>query len=337
MEPSVLDKIIADKPRNGPETELTPLGDTLDVRCLLARIAPKMTPEGRQNLLDADGNPIRRSNGESVKRQVALHNRSSGNMNERGDYRKLGVYYDCPKCRNRGNFAFVGGDGLAHYETCVCMAKRESLRYIQISGLSELLTRYRADNWQCREPWQRKLMESVRRYAEAPEGWFVLTGASGTGKTHLCTVLCNLLMERGYYTRYLLWRDFSQKAKALVNDTDAYDELVEPFVNAHVLYIDDFFKTGRKFNPATGKRDAMAPTEADINLAFKIINGRYNHSKLLTVISSEMSLGEIANVDEATGSRIAERARNWYANLRDDKDTRNPKFRNWRLCGEQPR
>jgi hypothetical protein len=137
-------------------------------------------------------------------------------------------------------------------------------------------------------------------------------------------------MERGYYTRYMLWRDFAQKAKAVVNDADAYDELVEPFVNARALYIDDFFKTGRKFNPATGKREPTAPTEADINLAFKIINTRYNRPKLLTVISSEMSLGNILDVDEAVGSRIAERARNWYQDLRD-KDTRNPKFRNWRL------
>lgn len=324
MEPSVLDGIITN-PNTG-DAEMTCLGDMLLNPATVARMPPQL----RKYLLDAGGNVIQRSRAESVKRMVDTHNRTPGAINERKDYLDYGVRYDCPKCLNRGDFAFIGEDGRLHLRDCACIAKRESLRNIHISGLSELLTRYTPENWQCREPWQRTLLECVQRYAERPEGWFVLTGIPGTGKTHLCTILCGLLMERGYHTRYMLWRDFSQKAKAVINDADAYDELVKPFASARVLYIDDFFKTGRTLNRATGQREPMSPTVGDVHLAFEIINARYNNSKLLTVISSEMSLGDILDVDEAVGSRIAERARNWYYDLRDT-DSNHPKYRNWRL------
>lgn len=321
---SILDGFITNPGES--DAGMTCLGDMLLAPAVVARMPPLL----RKHLLDADGNIIQRTKAESVKRMVDAHNRTPGAINEYKDHLDYGVRYDCPKCLNRGNFAFIGEDGQLHLRDCACVAKRESLRNIRISGLSELLTRYTLDNWQCREPWQRNLLERVQRYAECPEGWFVLTGTPGTGKTHLCTILCGLLMERGYYTRYMLWRDFAQKAKAVVNDADAYNELITPFVEARVLYIDDFFKTGRTLNRTTRQREPMSPTEGDINLAWNIINTRYNNSRLLTIISSEMSLGDILDVDEAVGSRIAERARNWYQDLRD-KDTQNPKFRNWRL------
>lgn len=323
---SNFDRFITKPGTTTSETEMTALGDMLINPLAIARMPPQM----RKHLLDNDGNIIQRTNAEIIERRVLFHNRIPGDINERKDYLDYGVRYDCPKCKNRGNFAFIGEDGQAHLRECDCIARREALRNLHISGLSDLLTRYTLDTWQCREPWQRSLLERVQRYAERPEGWFVLTGSPGTGKTHLCTALCGLLLERGYYVRYMLWRDFAQKAKAAVNDADAYSELLRPFLSAKVLYIDDFFKAGRALNRASGKREPMSPTEGDINLAFAVINTRYNNPKLLTVISSEMSLGNMLDTDEAVGSRIAERARNWYQDLRD-KDPKNPKFHNWRL------
>ena len=42
-------------------------------------------------------------------------------------------------------------------------------------------------------------------------------------------------------------------------------------------------------------------TQGDINIAFEIINYRYIND-LITIISSELLLDEIINIDEATGS-----------------------------------
>lgn len=59
-----------------------------------------------------------------------------------------------------------------------------------------------------------------------------------------------------------------------------------------VLYIDDFLKG--------------SVSEADLNLAYQLLNARYNAARR-TIISSELSIGEIAGYDEAIAGRIFER------------------------------
>lgn len=152
---------------------------------------------------------------------------------------------DCPECLNRGYIAFVDDAGGLRTRECSCMATRRSLIHLQRSGLADLLQRYTLATWKEKKPWQKTLSDMVRVYAQNPVGWFYLAGRSGTGKTHLCTALCGLLLGRGMEVRYLLWRDFSLRAKASVNDAEAYNRLVEPMKRVPVLYIDDFFKTGR--------------------------------------------------------------------------------------------
>ena len=91
-----------------------------------------------------------------------------------------------------------------------------------------------------------------------------------------------------------------------------------------VLYIDDLFKGGKgedgKYKP---------PTAADINAAFEIINYRYNNPELVTIISSERTLVELNDIDEAIAGRIAERSKEsgYCINLKPDKK------RNWRMKG----
>lgn len=220
---------------------------------------------------------------------------------------------DCPECLNRGFFFRVDDRGQRYTQECKCMARRKSERNMARSGLTELLKRYTMENWEAREPWQKKLADMVHDYANNPSGWFLLSGTPGTGKTHLCTALCGMLMERGMPARYMLWRDVSVRAKACVNDEMEYQALIEPLKRVKVLYIDDLFKTGKGQQPTTG----------DVNLAFELINARYNDSRLLTVISSERSINEILDIDEGVGSRIYERAKEYYADLRGRK--------NWRM------
>lgn len=111
----------------------------------------------------------------------------------------------------------------------------------------------------------------------------------------------------------MLWRDVSVRAKAAVNDEDAYRKIVEPLKRVRVLYIDDLFKTGKGQQPTTG----------DVNLAFEILNARYNDSSKITLLSSELTVDQILAIDEAVGSRIYERSKGWYFDLTG----RN----NWRL------
>lgn len=221
--------------------------------------------------------------------------------------------YDCPLCKNRGYFRRVDDQGRSYSQECKCMVIRRNRERIKRSGLSDMLGRYTMEAWQVREPWQGKARALVESYAEHPEGWFLAAGAPGTGKTHLCTALCGLLMEKGIDARYMLWRDVSVQAKAVVNDEVEYKRLVEPLKRVVCLYIDDLFKTGKGQEPTTG----------DVNLAFEILNSRYNNANLLTIISTERSMEQLLSIDEATGSRIYERAKQYYLPLAGKK--------NWRL------
>ena len=156
------------------------------------------------------------------------------------------------------------------------------------------------------------LRDMARRYAENPKGWFYLSGRPGTGKTHLCTALCGLLLDRGLEVRYMLWRDVSVRAKALVTDDEGYQDMIRPLKRVPVLYIDDLFKTGR----------GQSISDGDANFAWELINARYVNDNLLTIFSTELSINQLMSNDEALGSRIYERSReqcmdlNKYGNYR---------------------
>ena len=221
--------------------------------------------------------------------------------------------YDCPECLNRGYIVTVGADGRRTNRECRCMARRRSEKIISKSGLSDLLERCTLESWDAQELWQKKLLSWAQKWAKEPSGWFYLAGTPGTGKTHLCAALCGILMNQGMECRYMLWRDVSVQAKAVVNDEAEYRRIIDPLKRVRVLYIDDLFKTGKGQQPTTG----------DVNLAFEILNSRYNDTRKITLLSSELTMTQILNIDEAVGSRIYERSKHWYFDL-----TGKP---NWRL------
>ncbi len=228
--------------------------------------------------------------------------------------------YDCLTCLNRGDIPFIRNGAIVVRE-CACMSKRRALWRIERSGLKDLISKCTFDNYKTPETWQRKAKELARKFAADPAGsWFAALGAVGSGKTHLCTAICCDLINTGYDTRYMLWKDEARQLKAAVNADEEYGRLIRPLQTVRVLYIDDFWKT--RINDDTGRYEQ--PTQADINLAFEIINARYIDRKLITLISSERTCQELLNIDQAVGSRIAERSRGYCIDLEGDG-------KNWRL------
>lgn len=222
--------------------------------------------------------------------------------------------YDCPQCKNKG-YIYELRDGNDTCRECECMAMRRSAWNAKRSGLGDLLQRYTMANYKTPERWQETALEKAREFLQAPAGnWFVLAGVPGSGKSHLCTAICGELLNAGIEVRYMLWRDDGRNLKSAVND-DGYENLIRPLKCVRVLYIDDFFKAGRG-----------GVTDADINLAFELLNARYNDRNLLTLISTELSVEQIMDIDMAVGSRIYERSKNFYMRFTGDK--------NWRLRHE---
>ena len=204
---------------------------------------------------------------------------------------------DCPICGNTGVKVSKAADGTLKATECACMAKRVSIRNIERSGLKDALNRYTFKNYVTDTIERKKVYNTAEDFCRNDKGWFFISGKSGSGKTHICTAICSRLMDSGKAVRYMRWRDDSTMLKALTTDGEEYQRLIQPFKSVSVLYIDDFLKGGH--------------SEADIRLAFEILNARYMDSNLRTIISSELTLFEILGLDEATGGRIYERAKGY--------------------------
>ena len=133
----------------------------------------------------------------------------------------------------------------------------------------------------------------------------------------MCTAIVGEMLKQGKSAKYMLWRDEIVKLKANVNDDVAYSKQMDELKSADVLYIDDFFKV------VGGSK----PTGGDINIAFELLNFRYNDNKLITIISSELITDEIIDIDEAIAGRIISKSKGYCINLKKDRD------RNYRLKG----
>lgn len=204
--------------------------------------------------------------------------------------------YECEHCKNRGYTAVACNEGIVTLE-CRCIPIRRSILRMQQSGLKDKIRDCTFEKFVATESWQQTIKEAAMKYAAAPEGWFVLGGQSGCGKTHLCTAICRSLLYSGKSVRYMLWRDEIVRIKDEAQNGTDVQQILDEYKNCEVLYIDDLFKSGDK------------PTAADVNYAFEIINFRYNNPNLLTIISTEMTVGELLDVDEAIGGRIYERSK----------------------------
>lgn len=234
--------------------------------------------------------------------------------------------YKCAVCNNKGLVVVPQQTDYGYWITvtqeCKCQKVRRSIRRMERSGLKDSIRDNTFERFTVHKPWQELLFNTAKLYAEKCEGWLYIGGQSGIGKTHLCTAVCRELLLKGYDVQYMRWRDDAVLLKAAVKDEERYGELIRRYKTVEVLYIDDLFKSGKD------KDGSKQPTAADVNIAFEILNYRYGNPKLLTIISSELSLDDILSIDEATGGRIYERAKKYTVNIKSDR------AKNYRLAEE---
>ena len=234
------------------------------------------------------------------QRQADLYNDSVGHLNSLD-----GI--DCPICKNRGYIEKVkegfGGCYTTVMSACECMKRRKAWKRLQNSGLAGSIDRLTFDSFETTEDWQKRIKEKALQFVQGQGGhWFFIGGTVGCGKTHICTAICGELLKQNKSVKYMCWTEESVKLKARVNEEE-FEDLIRQFKDCDILYIDDFFKTRRnRFG------EAVAPTDADIRLAYQIINFRYIARKT-TLISSEWLMDELMDFDEATASRIYEMCR----------------------------
>ncbi len=117
-------------------------------------------------------------------------------------------------------------------------------------------------------------------YARDPEGWLVLKGGYGSGKTHLAAAIANLRINRGQPALFVNTPDLLDHLRAAYSPTStiSYDDRFEQVRNAPMLILDDL---GTQSN-----------TDWAQEKLYQIFNHRYN-ARLPTVITTNEELEAI--------------------------------------------
>ena len=234
---------------------------------------------------------------------VELDNQRRGNLK--------GV--ECDNCLNRGFITKYDRDkDLSYIVDCECVKARKAIKNAELSGMGELLT-YKLRDFKVTEPFQEVMRDKTKGYIlEAKREWFLALGQSGIGKSMICSAICNQRLKQYHQVKYMIWNEFIDKLKRMKYDLDR-DNYFNEFAKAEILYIDDLFK---------GK-----VTDTDINYAFQLINERYNKN-LATIISSELLLKDLREIDEAIAGRMKEKAKSYCIQVGKDSS------KNYRLKDE---
>lgn len=217
------------------------------------------------------------------QKRIDVYNRSKGSESA----------INCNKCNNKGYIMALDSDGYEVLRECECMKARRVLVNQSKSGLIELLEQCTFDTFKVTNLIQEDAKKQVEEFAENPNGWLVLSGRTGTGKTHLSVAVIGKLLNNGKACKYMMWRDEVPKLKAMINEIE-YEKQMDFLKTVEVLYIDDFFKG--------------SISQADVNLAFELLNHRAV-KKLTTIISTELTLNAISKIDGAIAGRLVEHSK----------------------------
>jgi len=120
----------------------------------------------------------------------------------------------------------------------------------------------------------------ARIFAEKAEGWLVLQGGFGCGKTHLAAAIANYRLQRGHPVLFVVVPDLLDHLRATYRPTSevAYDERFEQVRTAPLLILDDL--------------GTQSTTPWAQEKLYQIVNYRYNE-RLPTVITTNCKLEEI--------------------------------------------
>lgn len=222
-------------------------------------------------------------------------NSSSDSPNTLGDP-------NCPYCQGAGYLRVdvpVGHPNFGKLEICSCrrqfLAKNTRDRLFSLSHLEELknltfetfqprghtgLGKIQADSLE-------RAYNQAQQYASSLNGWLVLQGGYGCGKTHLAAAIANLAVSMGVPTLFLTVPDLLDSLRfSYDSEETTFEDRFDEIRNSSLLILDDF-----------GTQNATGWAQEKL---FQIVNYRYIN-KLPLVITTNLSLEEI---DPRIRSRI---------------------------------
>ncbi len=126
----------------------------------------------------------------------------------------------------------------------------------------------------------KRAFDEAREFAEDPDGWLVLTGPYGCGKTHLAAAIANFRADQGHMPMFVVVPDLMDHLRATFGPRSSVsmDRLFEEVKRASLLVLDDL-----------GTQN-MTPWAKE--KLYQLFNYRYN-AELPTVITTPELKDEI--------------------------------------------
>ena len=126
----------------------------------------------------------------------------------------------------------------------------------------------------------RQAYERAKHFAQEPEGWLILKGGYGCGKTHLAAAIANYRIAHGQPVLFVVVPDLLDHLRATYAPTSqvSYDEQFEKVRTAPLLILDDL-----------GTQSSTPWAQEKL---YQLLNYRYN-ARLPTVITTNRELEEI--------------------------------------------
>ncbi len=126
----------------------------------------------------------------------------------------------------------------------------------------------------------RMVYEMALEFAKKPEGWLILLGGYGCGKTHLAAAIANYAIDQGQTALFVVTPDLLDHLRSTYSphSTTTYDQRFEEVRNAPLLILDDL-----------GSHSSTPWAQEKL---FQIFNHRYN-AQLPTIVTSNHELEEI--------------------------------------------
>ena len=126
----------------------------------------------------------------------------------------------------------------------------------------------------------RRAFETCVMYARDPEGWLLLTGAYGCGKTHLAAAIANVRLEMGQPVVFMIVPDLLDHLRNAFSphSESTFDELFEQLRTTPLLVLDDL--------------GAHSSTPWAQEKLFQLLNHRYN-AQLPTVVTTDQRLDDL--------------------------------------------
>ena len=236
----------------------------------------------------------------------------------------------CPHCGGVGYLRAdvpLGHEKFGRLEPCVCraneIAQNARERLYELSNLERLghltfenFSRSGNPKAEFMSPQEAASLndayEASETFSKDLQGWLLLEGSYGAGKTHLAAAIANAAVLRGVPTLFITVPDLLDSLRFSFSDaTTSFEARFDDIRNAALLVMDDF-----------GTHNATPWAQEKL---FQIINYRYIN-KLPTVITTNLILDEIESRirSRLQDADFVKHVRITSSDYRRPKETSNP-------------